>query len=395
MLLRDRYRIERLIARGGYGAVYLAYDVTLQRTCAVKENLAADPSAQTQFEQEALILARLHHPNLPRVVDHFVVAGQGQYLVMDYVEGRNLAEIMRAQGRPFAQAEALPIVLEICEALRFLHSQKPPILHRDIKPQNIIMSPSGRAVLVDFGLSKVVTGDANTVPGARGMTPGYSAPEQYGLAPTEAASDVYALGATLYTMLTGQRPPDALRRVTEDLPVSPIQPLNTTVTPQVERSIMAALEPSVTRRLASIDAFVALLTEPGSTGDRYTHRLWVAAAILGFLVIIAVPITGAIVMRSPPRAPLTTVDALETQAPPQKAPATGAPDTGASGNIAILLASPTPESTATTAPTSAPTPTKTPSAILALWRDGHYGRRQRDRTRRTFQTLEQSQGIPR
>ncbi|MBK8049464.1 MAG: PD40 domain-containing protein [Anaerolineales bacterium] len=363
LLLHERYRINHLIARGGFGAVYLAYDITLQRTCAVKENLASEAAAQTQFEQEALILARLHHPNLPRVIDHFVIQDQGQYLVMDYVEGKNLAEIMRIQGHPFAQIDAIPIALEVCAALQYLHSQQPPIIHRDIKPQNIIITPSDRVMLVDFGLSKVLAQDVVTVPGARGMTPGYSAPEQYGLAPTEPASDVYALGATLYTMLTGQRPPDALRRLTEDLPVPSLRTFNTTVTPQVERSVMAALEPSVTRRLPTVEAFSTQLTKSSRVGGASrARRVWLVAMALGLVVFVGVPVVTALGQRLlQPTKPVATPTTSERadQQPPPVASAAVRPRS----RLASRLRD---EGATLPSPTPAPSPTQgnTPTAVV-------------------------------
>lgn len=256
-LLQGRYQIEQSVARGGYGAVYRAFDITLNRICAVKENLALGPQAESRFTQEAQLLARLHHPNMPRVIDHFLVPERGQYLVMDYVEGRNLQEILRRRLRPLGQDEALAIIYQVCAVLCYLHDQSPPIVHRDVKPQNIIVTPDGPVMLVDFGTSKVVYEEAGpgaeTLMGLRGITPGFAAPEQYGMAPTDARCDVYSTGATLYALLTGHAPVDALLRLTDKLPLPPIRQFNGAVSPAIEQVVLKALEPSVSQRLPSID----------------------------------------------------------------------------------------------------------------------------------------------
>ncbi len=153
-ILQNRYRIEEQLGRGGFGAVYRAWDVNLSRLCAVKENLSTTPEAQRQFTREATLLANLSHPNLPRVIDHFIVPGEGQYLVMDFIEGADLLSIM-AKEEIIAVDQAIDWITHVCGALEYLHGQTPPVLHRDIKPANIRITPKGQAVLVDFGLVKV------------------------------------------------------------------------------------------------------------------------------------------------------------------------------------------------------------------------------------------------
>jgi serine/threonine protein kinase len=150
LLNNNRYRIEQQIGKGGFGAVYRAVDTVLKQPCAVKENIDTSSEAQRQFEREALLLARLRHSNLPRVIDHFFIPNQGQYLVMDFVEGQNLAQILAQRGGPLTEQEALAWICQIGQALNYLHQQQPPIIHRDIKPQNIIVTPNGQAILVDF-----------------------------------------------------------------------------------------------------------------------------------------------------------------------------------------------------------------------------------------------------
>ncbi len=210
-VLRNRYRIESVLGQGGMGAVYKSVDVNLGVTVAVKENLFTTEEFARQFRREATILASLRHPNLPRVTDHFVVEGEGQYLVMDFVQGDDLRQRLERNG-PVREDEALPWFLDTADALAYLHTRTPPVLHRDVKPGNIKITPEGRAVLVDFGLAKVVEEDSATTTGAKAMTPGFSPPEQYGSGRTDARTDIYSLGATLYAALTAAIPEDSLER---------------------------------------------------------------------------------------------------------------------------------------------------------------------------------------
>lgn len=210
-ILKHRYRIEGVLGQGGMGAVYKAFDINLGVSVAVKENLFTTEEYARQFRREATILASLRHPNLPRVTDHFVIEGEGQYLVMDFIQGDDLREQLEREG-PLGEDEVLPWFLQICDALAYLHNRKPPILHRDIKPGNIKIMPDGRAILVDFGLAKVVEKGGATTTGAKAMTPGFSPPEQYGTGRTDLRTDVYSMGATLYATLTAAIPEDALER---------------------------------------------------------------------------------------------------------------------------------------------------------------------------------------
>ncbi|MCI0555788.1 MAG: serine/threonine protein kinase, partial [Anaerolineae bacterium] len=179
-LLHKRYRIVKILGMGNMGAVYYAVDEILGLDVAIKENLLIGDTYVRQFLLEAKTLARLHHPNLPRVSDHFVIGDQGQYLVMDYIDGEDLYQRMERIGK-IIEDEAILIGAAICDALTFLHSQTLPILHRDIKPGNIKITPNSQIYLVDFGLVKLMRGIEATTKGASVMTPGYSPPEQYRL----------------------------------------------------------------------------------------------------------------------------------------------------------------------------------------------------------------------
>ncbi|HEY6074794.1 MAG TPA: serine/threonine-protein kinase, partial [Anaerolineales bacterium] len=236
-LLHKRYRIVENLAQGGMGSVYHAMDETLGIMVAVKENLFTTEDAARQFRLEAIILANLRHPNLPRVTDHFTIDGQGQYLVMDFIEGEDLRERMERMG-VISEDDVILIGAAMCDALTYLHTRTPPILHRDIKPGNVKIAPNGHIVLLDFGLAKIVQGDQATTVGARAMTPGYSPPEQYGTARTDARSDVYSLGATLYAAASGAIPEDGLARAMENAELSPLRKRN----PNTSRKFALAIE---------------------------------------------------------------------------------------------------------------------------------------------------------
>ena len=248
----DRYRIDSLLGQGGMGAVYKAYDSSLEMDVAIKENLETSPQAQKQFGREANILAHLSHPNLPRVTDYFFVPNQGQYLVMDYVSGEDLHSMTQRLGR-LPEPQVLSWIGQITDALAYLHGQNPPIIHRDIKPSNIRIRSDGRAMLVDFGLAKIYDVKLATTIGAQAVTPGFSPPEQYGGGNTDTRSDIYALGATLFHLLTGQSPPESvLRAINAALMPSPHQ-VNPEISPQMDQIIMKAVELPTERRYQNIN----------------------------------------------------------------------------------------------------------------------------------------------
>jgi len=219
------------------GSVYRAYDENLQVDVAVKENLFLSDEYAKQFQLEASILAGLRQPNLPRVGDHFIMPGQGQYLVMDYIDGEDLRQrIERLNCLP--EREVVLIGAVICDALTYLHTRPMAIIHRDIKPGNLKITPEGEIYLVDFGLAKLMQDSQATTTGARAMTPGYSPPEQYGIARTDSRSDIYSLGATLYAALTGIIPEDGLARATGKAQLTP----PTQLQPKISRRLSAVIE---------------------------------------------------------------------------------------------------------------------------------------------------------
>ncbi len=239
-LLNKRYRITEVLGQGGMAAVYKAIDENLGVEVAVKENLFTTEEYARQFRLEATILASLRQPNLPRVSDHFVIEPQGQYLVMDFIEGEDLRQRLDRLG-PLPEQEVIIIGVAICDAMAYMHSRQPMILHRDIKPGNVRITPAGHIFLVDFGLAKVVEGREATHTGARAMTPGYSPPEQYGTARTDGRSDIYSLGATLYCALTDALPEDGLERAMNHIDLTPIRTRNPKVSEHVAQIIEKCL----------------------------------------------------------------------------------------------------------------------------------------------------------
>jgi len=269
-LLNGRYRIVDILGQGGMGSVYRAMDENLGVEVAVKENLFTTDEYSRQFRLEAVILASLRHQHLPRVTDHFVMDDRGQYLVMDYIEGEDLRQRMERLGT-IPEEDAILIGAAVCDALSYLHTRKPPVLHRDIKPGNIKITPDGQVFLVDFGLAKLVQGSQTTTTGARAMTPGYSPPEQYGTARTDPRSDVYSLGATLYAALTGVIPEDGLARVMDNVQLTPIRKHNSKVSRRLSSAIEKAMEAYPDDRYQFADEFRRGLLNSSSKTQRFTE----------------------------------------------------------------------------------------------------------------------------
>ncbi|HYX29744.1 MAG TPA: serine/threonine-protein kinase [Pyrinomonadaceae bacterium] len=214
-VLQGRYRIVRQLGAGGMGAVYEAVDERLQATVAIKETFAVENRLRRQFEHEARLLAQLSHPALPRVSDYFTEDGRA-FLVMQFIAGNDLAQIIAQQPGPFPRAHVIAWADQLLDALIYLHTRERVIIHRDIKPHNLKLTASGQIALLDFGLAKTHTvadqSTTQTSPSIFGYTRRYSPLEQIQDQGTSPQSDIYALGATLYHLLTGVKPPDALVR---------------------------------------------------------------------------------------------------------------------------------------------------------------------------------------
>jgi len=265
-ILRKRYEIVGLIGTGGMGAVYLAHDTRLTgRQCAVKESqfsLTLKPeileAARKQFYQEASTLAQLDHPVLPKVSDYFSL-DERDYLVMDYVPGKNLQEIIRQTKQENLFLEETTVLAwaeQICSALDYLHNRQPAVLHRDIKPANIKLTPDNRIKLVDFGLAKPLDpDDPSTITGFQGMgSLPYAPLEQYldHLGHTSPRSDLYALGATLYHLLTNRVPASAQERFLDATMLPSPETINPNVSKIMRQAIQQAMAPHPKDRPASI-----------------------------------------------------------------------------------------------------------------------------------------------
>src|SRR5712691_1028768 len=263
-ILQGRYRIIRQLGQGGMGAVYEAVDQRLDTTVALKETLFTDEKLRKQFEREARLLARLHHQALPRVSDHFN-EGDGQFLVMQYVAGDDLSAMLVQRNAPFSQEEVLRWADQLCDALDYLHTQDPEIIHSDIKPQNLKLTARGQIVLLDFGLAKGYSGQASVVTTSAsifGYTPNYAPLEQVQGLGTDARSDIYALAATLFHLLTNVKPPDALSRAGAIVNGQPDPlPLANTVDAHVSRAVAAVLNRGMSQKRADRFASAALMRE--------------------------------------------------------------------------------------------------------------------------------------
>jgi serine/threonine protein kinase len=256
-VLQGRYRIVRQLGQGGMGAVYEAIDQRLDTTVALKETLFADERLRKQFEREARLLARLHHPALPRVSDHFSEA-DGQFLVMQFIPGDDLSEMMTRKRGPFPANQVLTWADQLLDALDYLHTQDPQIVHRDIKPQNLKLTSRGQIILLDFGLAKGQAGEISRVTTASifGYTPNYAPLEQIQGLGTDSRSDLYALGATLYHLMTGVKPPDALTRAAalvngQPDPLVKASEANAEIVPEVDDVLQKSMAQNREQRYAS------------------------------------------------------------------------------------------------------------------------------------------------
>ena len=366
-VLRERYEIVELVGRGGMGATYRAKDLRLEgRFCAVKESLpdpdstdAQHAQSREQFYQEATVLARLDHPNLPKVSDHFSV-DERDYLVMDFVPGQDLHEMLAASlrgGQPLAERKVLAWAEQLCNALEYMHTQDPPVLHRDIKPSNIKITPNGNVKLVDFGLVKLLSPDDErtvTVVQGRG-TVQYTPLEQYGsdTGHTDARSDIYSLSATLYNLLTGKPPLDAKRRFLKPGSMPAPRALNPNLSAQTERAVLWGLAMHPDDRPATIAEFSSDLLAPTPFRRTVSRLLEQEHPLLrllrpqrALLALIAALLLAAVMVTARPAALPVPPTSTPTITPIPTATAT---------------ATRTPTPTLTPSPTRTPAPTPTPT----------------------------------
>ncbi|MDH7487087.1 MAG: protein kinase [Anaerolineae bacterium] len=272
-VLQARYRVTGIVGGGGMALVYRVEETHPRpgQIWALKELRPASSSseeqadARRQFSQEAGLLARLDHPHLPKVVDYFDESGRS-YLVMEFIEGQSLEKHLEAAGRPLPEKPVLHWMIQVCQVLDYLHGQEPPIIFRDLKPSNIMLCNTGAIKLIDFGIARTYKVGKKKDTVAMGSE-NYAPPEQWGREQTDARSDIYALGATMYHLLAGSPPPLSCLPG----PLSPPRSINPLVSPPSEQVILKAMAKD--------------------RGDRYPTAKEMAAALAGCLASLAVPTT--------------------------------------------------------------------------------------------------------
>ncbi|HSI88571.1 MAG TPA: protein kinase [Pyrinomonadaceae bacterium] len=285
--LQGRYLIERQVGQGGMGAVYIASDQRFNATVAIKQTLCMDDNYRMAIEREARLLNSLKHNALPRVIDHFV-ENNGQFLVMEYIPGEDLHFILEETSSPFPVDKVLSWADELLDALDFLHNQEVPVIHRDIKPQNLKLQRNGNVVLLDFGLAKGTPTESNNKTAAKsifGYSRNYASLEQIQGTGTDPRSDLYSLAATLYHLAVGSPPEDALTRAMAVLnetpdPLVPAHMANPAVPAGVSAILYSAMSLNAANRPESADEMRAMLAEHESYAD-HAPVMSVAAAATG------------------------------------------------------------------------------------------------------------------
>ncbi len=272
-LLRGRYRLESRIGQGGTGAVYEEIDTRFgNRLIAIKEMSHAGLSAanireaEAAFEREVQILADLLHPNLPRIYDYFTES-ERSYLVMDFIEGQTLEDYLeRANGKPLALDQVLEWGKQLCDVLDYLHTRQPPVIFRNLKPSNVMISGNGHVFLIDFGIALKSGQSHDTVPQG---SPGFAAPEQYGKIQSSPRSDIYSLGALLHCLLTGRDPS------TQPFSFCPVSQLNPMVPPDLEALLRQMVSMDADLRPVSIQEVIRVLLkiELLPVNNRYSQPL--------------------------------------------------------------------------------------------------------------------------
>jgi predicted Ser/Thr protein kinase len=317
-LVNGRFRVKKLLGYGGYGNVYLVEDqaVFLGNLYAMKESLSSATSERRQFTREAKWLMALDHPNLPRVAEQFEWNTR-PYFVMAYVAGENLEDRVDRLG-PLPEDQVLGWMRPICDAVIYLHSQKRPIIHRDIKPGNIIVTKDGRPWLVDFGIAKVLQPGTSrkTTRAARAVSGGYSPLEQYTRGGTDARSDVYALGATLYHLLTGACPPEAPDIVSGVARLPDPRQVYSKISRQTEQVVMRAMRQKPEERFQSVRELLDALPGGASFSVVPAQAATATKSKRSAKSGKAAPAPAAVPAVQPPPEPVTVV----AQVPPAAAP---------------------------------------------------------------------------
>ncbi len=298
--MQGHYIVGTLLNEGGFGSVYRAIDSSEgNRPCAIKETYDVTSAARRQALTEVAILSTIHSPHLPQVYDTFEYQGRF-YLVMQLIEGQNLLELCKMRSRPFSEQEILRWLLPVMDVLQELHSRNPAVIHRDIKPGNIILTPDERAVLVDFGLTRLYNPSSTSQTLVRVVSEGFSPVEQY-IGKTTPQSDIYAMAATMYFLLTRTVAPVALERSIHDELIAP-HLLNAQISPITEAALLKALAVNAAQRFASMHEFAGALRQFFSVyfPPAYTAGLAQAAGAQTERVVLPTP-PPALVSAAPPQ----------------------------------------------------------------------------------------------
>jgi serine/threonine protein kinase len=374
-ILHNRYRIQGVIKQGGRSAVYSAWDSSLDTKVAIKEIISTDSVVAQQFKSEARLLATLRQSNLPYVIDHFSIPGGDHFLVTEFIEGRDLQSMIDQTGKPFPLSQVQTWLSEVGEGLAFLHFNIPPIIHRDVKPANILINSRGEAILVGFGVGRVSDPSQNATIATASKSAAYFSPEMLE-GSIDARADIYSLGATFYTLVTGTPPINCLKRKAGQFLTPPNQ-LNPTIPPSIDDMVMKAMELDPNRRFRNIEEMLGIMRaaehetqlggrsdvaakkvltlEPESSKKRQTP--WLIALVAGSVILcILLSLVGGLGIYTYMFKATSTQESTQTMSPSQ---------------TIIVLTSPSVESmTPTPAPemetTLTPTPTNTPISTIPI-----------------------------
>jgi serine/threonine protein kinase len=389
-ILQQRYHVVSHIGQGGMGAVYQAQDSRLNnRLVAIKEFDPTQPQlsvtdrqdALQAFQQEAAILSGLSHPGLTAVYDYFLENNKF-YLVMEFVQGETLAQAWQRAGQRFAEAQVVAWAKELCDVLGYLHSQQPPVIFRDLKPDNIIVQPNGRLKLIDFGIARHFT-PGKTSDTTKFGTPGYAAPEQYGQGQTDARSDIYALGVVMHQLLSGYDPTNTPFRL------PPLDQIAPHVSLPLRQVITQALEIEPGKRPSTVAAFSTAFHAPTialSNNGQTDIPLWGWGLAAGLLLLLfagvwlargdqstqTVTLVETVVVTqiatTPEDSTLIASNGVSMPVTPELGLSpTAQPEGVLSGEvIEPVQSTPSPTPTPTTTPTQTPEPTETITAVAAF-----------------------------
>ena len=286
-LLDGVYQVNRVLGQGGFGITYQGVDTRLNRPVALKEffpegcwregttvisagrwTLKTYSDAKQKFLQEGQTLGQFNHPGIVRVFYYFE-ENNTAYMVMEYLQGRSLADLLKQRGGKLSESEALHYIQKVCQGLEVLHQSQ--FLHRDLKPENVMLTKNDRVVLIDFGAARDFT-SRNSKRFTAMFTPGYAPLEQYGQALKFGAfTDIYALGATLYHLLTGVVPPSAVERAA-GIELKSVCQLNSQVSPYISLAVSKALAMEVKERTQSVKEFLDLLQIENSNSINSVER---------------------------------------------------------------------------------------------------------------------------